>query len=115
MDKDTVKEVRQIEGKAETDVDDEKADDAADADEGAKPDSEDESTLVSFSTSLVGPSTSSVAPSKAAEPSLYIMPRAEHGAILAPWLVFAQEWPKKVRDAIDRVEQAAVQWDAMDD
>jgi hypothetical protein len=43
------------------------------------------------------------------------MPRAEHGAILAPWLVFAQEWPKKVRDAIDRVEQAAVQWDAMDD
>ncbi|BGO92753.1 hypothetical protein NBRC10512_007872 [Rhodotorula toruloides] len=111
-----VEKVLKIEGKKEEGVGGDTAEDgAADAD---KPDSEDESTLVSSSTSLIDPSTSSsstVAPSKAADASLYIVPHAEHGAILTPWVIFAQEWPKKVRDAIDRVEQASARWETMDD
>lgn len=45
----------------------------------------------------------------APSPSLYIMPRFEHGAILS-----RPAWCRRVKDAIDRVELAAAAWEDQD-
>ncbi|GJN92227.1 hypothetical protein Rhopal_005257-T1 [Rhodotorula paludigena] len=50
-------------------------------------------------------------------PSLHIMPRFEHGAILSPaLLVFSsgREWVRRVARAIDEIEKAAERWERME-
>ncbi|GAA5885353.1 hypothetical protein JCM3774_004559, partial [Rhodotorula dairenensis] len=57
---------------------------------------------------VLTPAKTTASPSPA--PSLYIMPRFEHGAILA-----RPAWCRRVKDAIDRVELAASAWEASDE
>ncbi|GAA5981309.1 hypothetical protein JCM10908_004062 [Rhodotorula pacifica] len=72
-----------------------------------------EKAASSATTALVQTNGSTHADSSAVQPpppSLYIMPRFEHGAILA-----RPAWCRRVKEAIDRVELAAVAWETSDD
>lgn len=73
------------------------------------PDNDDTSELAGEEQPLVRLDAPASAAMTSGPPSLYIMPHLEHGAILA-----RPAWCRRVKDAIDRVEAAALAWEAED-